>query len=66
VRQSGATWPRWLNGEGIPSPGGRAAKWRFDTVKVILENPACTGDYAGCRWSYGKYHRIKAGEKKAT
>ncbi len=51
-----------LNAEGYLSPGGRAKGWRFDTVKVILENPAYTGDYAGCRWSYGKYHRIKDGK----
>ncbi len=40
-----------LNADGIPSPGGRGKPWRFDTVKVILENPAYTGDYAGGRYS---------------
>jgi DNA invertase Pin-like site-specific DNA recombinase len=56
-----------LNAEGLLSPGGREKGWRFDTVKVILENPAYTGDYAGARWSYGKYHRIKSGKvEKST
>ena len=44
-----------LNGDGIPSPGERGKPWRFDTVKTILENPAYVGDYAGGRFSYGKY-----------
>jgi site-specific DNA recombinase len=47
-----------LNDEGFVSPGGRVKGWRFDTVKVILENPAYTGDYAGCRFSFGKYHTV--------
>jgi hypothetical protein len=56
-----------LNEEGIPSPGGRVKGWRWDTVKTILENPAYTGDYAGCRFSYGKYHTIRQGTvAKAT
>src|SRR5262249_40864606 len=50
-----------LNDEGVPSPGGRGKPWRNDTVKVILENPAYVGDYAGGRFSYGKYHTIKEG-----
>jgi DNA invertase Pin-like site-specific DNA recombinase len=50
-----------LNAEGYLSPGGRVNGWRFDTVKVILENPAYTGDYVACRYSYGKYHTIKRG-----
>lgn len=50
-----------LNAEGILSPSGRVKGWRFDSIKVILENLVYTGDYAGCRWSYGKYHRIKGG-----
>ncbi len=50
-----------LNGEGFVSPSGKMKGWRFDTVKVILENPAYTGDFAGGRWSYGKYHTISQG-----
>src|SRR5262249_2030439 len=50
-----------LNAEGVPSPGGRGKPWRFDTVKVILENPAYAGDFASCRYSYGKYHTIQHG-----
>lgn len=34
---------------------------RFDTVKVILENPAYLGDYVGGRASNGKYHAIRQG-----
>ncbi len=51
-----------LNAEGVLSPGGHINKWRHDVVKTVLENPAYTGDYAGCRTAYGKYHRIKNGE----
>jgi hypothetical protein len=51
-----------LNADGYPSPGRHVKGWRFDAVKVILENPAYTGDYCGSRWSYGKYHRIKEGQ----
>ncbi len=59
-----------LNADGIPSPKGLENGWMFDTVKGILQNPAYTGDYVGCRSYYGKYHRIdnrevrkRAGEK---
>lgn len=45
-----------LNKEGVLSAGGRMGGWRGGSVRVILENPAYTGDYAGCRYSYGKYH----------
>jgi DNA invertase Pin-like site-specific DNA recombinase len=70
-----------LNAEGVVSPGGYipgtkvrnkqgqvvVRGWRWDSVKVILENPAYTGDYAACRWSYGRYHRIKDGKvEKST
>ena len=51
-----------LNAEKIPSPGEMGKPWRFDTVKTILENPAYVGDYAGCRYAYGKYYSIKNGE----
>jgi DNA invertase Pin-like site-specific DNA recombinase len=50
-----------LNQEGFVSPGGRIDGWRWDTVKVILQNPAYTGDYNGCRFGYGKYHTIRRG-----
>lgn len=50
-----------LNADGIPSSGGRGKPWRFDAVKVILENPAYVGDFAGCRASNGKYHTISQG-----
>ena len=30
-------------------------------VRVILENPAYTGDFAGSRYSYGKYHTRASG-----
>src|SRR5208282_3334838 len=50
-----------LNKDGIVSPSGRVKGWRFDTIRVILRNPAYAGDYAGCRYSYGKYHTIKQG-----
>lgn len=52
---------RRLQAEGYPSPGGRGKPWRSDTVKVILENPAYTGDYAAGRYSYGKYNTIRQG-----
>ncbi len=51
-----------LQSEGFPSPGGRGKPWRYDTVKVILANPAYCGDYAGGRYSYGKYHTIREGK----
>lgn len=51
-----------LQAEGIPSSGGRGKPWSFDTVKVILENPAYVGDYVGGRYSYGKYHTIRHGD----
>jgi DNA invertase Pin-like site-specific DNA recombinase len=50
-----------LNADGVLSPGGRLNGWRYDSVKTILENPAYTGDAAGCRWSYGKYQTIHQG-----
>jgi hypothetical protein len=51
-----------LNEEGVVSPGGRVKGWRYDTMRVILENPAYTGDYATGRYSFGKYHTISGGE----
>lgn len=50
-----------LNAGGIPSPSGRPSGWRWDSVKVILENMAYVGDYAGSRYSYGKYNTIRHG-----
>src|SRR4051812_33571787 len=44
----------------VHTTGGKPA-WRYDTVKVILENPAYCGDFAGGRWSYGKYHQLRSG-----
>jgi DNA invertase Pin-like site-specific DNA recombinase len=60
-----------LNADGIPSPGGRVGAWRFDTVKVILANPAYAGDYAGGKYAHGKYHSqgngtVAAGGKRRT
>jgi DNA invertase Pin-like site-specific DNA recombinase len=65
-----------LNADGVVSPGaakGIAARlnptkealclrgrWHYDTVRVIVENPAYCGDYAGGRFSYGKRHHIGA------
>jgi DNA invertase Pin-like site-specific DNA recombinase len=51
-----------LNADGVLSSGGGVNGWREDAVKAILENPAYTGDYASCRYSYGKYHTIHQGE----
>ena len=50
-----------LNDDGIPSPGKRGKPWRFDAIKVILDNPAYVGDYVGCRVSNGKYNTIHNG-----
>ncbi len=51
-----------LEADGVPSPGGRKKPWRFDTIKVILANPAYVGDFIANRYSYGKYHTIWQGE----
>jgi DNA invertase Pin-like site-specific DNA recombinase len=45
-----------LNADDIPSP--RGGRWRFDSVRTILENPAYSGDSASGRHSYGKYHTL--------
>jgi DNA invertase Pin-like site-specific DNA recombinase len=50
-----------LNAEGIPSPTGCAHGWRYDSVRVILENPVYCGDYVAGKYSHGKYHRSKNG-----
>ncbi len=56
-----------LNKEGIVSPTGKVRGWRFGSVRVILENPAYTGDFAGGRYSYGKYHtRLRGTVAKAN
>jgi site-specific DNA recombinase len=49
-----------LNADGYPAPHG-PGRWRSGTVKTVLENPTYTGDYAGLRSSYAKYHRAKGG-----
>ena len=49
------------------SPTGKVRGWRFGSVRVILENPAYTGDFAGGRYSYGKYHtRLRGTVAKAN
>jgi DNA invertase Pin-like site-specific DNA recombinase len=63
-----------LNADGVVAPCGRVGRWvvtqgkgewvegwHWYTVRTILENPAYTGDYAGCRHSYGKYNTIRNG-----
>ncbi len=52
---------RRLQAEGYPSPGGRGKPWGGDTIKVILQNVAYTGDFAAGKYSYGKYHTIRNG-----
>ncbi len=47
-----------LHAEGYAPPGSRERPWRFDAVRVILENPAYVGDYASGRYSHGKYNTI--------
>lgn len=49
---------RRLNAEGVVCPGGPAHRWRHDSVRVILENPAYCGDVVDYRYSYGKYHQV--------
>jgi site-specific DNA recombinase len=51
-----------LNSEGFLSPSGGANKWRFDTVKGLLLNPAYAGDYRAYGYSYGKYHQVHGGQ----
>jgi site-specific DNA recombinase len=51
-----------LNAEGFVSPSGRVNGWEFGTVKVILQNPAYCGDFAGNRHSTGKYTHILDGK----
>jgi DNA invertase Pin-like site-specific DNA recombinase len=58
-----------LNADGIVSPTGRIPRkdshgrwvdgWRYDAVKVILQNPAYVGDFVAARTAYGKYHSIQ-------
>lgn len=51
-----------FNAEGFISPKGKVKGWRFDSVRVILENPAYTGDYASGRYAGGgKYLTTKQG-----
>jgi DNA invertase Pin-like site-specific DNA recombinase len=51
-----------LQNDGYASPGGRGKPWRYDTVRVILENPAYAGDYAAGRYGGGKYHTARDGQ----
>lgn len=51
-----------LHEEGFVPPGSRGRPWRFDAVRIILENPAYVGDYASGRRSYGKYHIAREGQ----
>ena len=56
---------RRLQADGIVPPGIRKRgkhEWRYDSVRVILENPAYAGDYASRRVSYGKYHTMQNGQ----
>jgi DNA invertase Pin-like site-specific DNA recombinase len=61
-----------LNADGIQCPGFNKKKrkgfehrekvWRFDTVKVILQNEAYTGDYFFNRWSNAKFSYYSKGD----
>jgi site-specific DNA recombinase len=44
-----------LNGEGVPSPNGRA-QWRRSSVRRVLTNPVYAGDYVWGKAMSGKYH----------
>ncbi|MFO0821699.1 MAG: recombinase family protein [Gemmataceae bacterium] len=48
-----------LNAEELVPPSGKVNGWRWDTVRIILENPVYTGDYKAGRYGHGKYSRIK-------
>ncbi|MEQ8791776.1 MAG: recombinase family protein [Pirellulaceae bacterium] len=50
-----------LTDDRIISPGGKPT-WRFDAVKVILENVAYVGTYRYNRFSSAKYHTLKNGQ----
>lgn len=50
-----------LNADGFATPSG-GDKWRYDSVKTILSNPAYTGDFVGGKYAYGKYHTSKGGK----
>ncbi len=45
-----------LNNDGIPAP--RSNRWRFDTIRSILENRNYTGDTVIGKYAYGKYNVI--------
>jgi DNA invertase Pin-like site-specific DNA recombinase len=51
-----------LNAEGVVPPSGPRFKWRYDSVKTILINPAYCGDVVSYRYSYGKYHQVHGAE----
>lgn len=51
-----------LNADGVPSPGERGKPWRFDAVKVILENVAYIGTFRFNVESRAKYNSFSNGE----
>jgi site-specific DNA recombinase len=53
-----------LNGDGIPSPYGRA-QWRRSSVRRVLTNPIYAGDLAWGRTMSGKYH-ARVGDEIVT
>ncbi len=60
-RRSMSAIARGLTADGIPTPGG-LKHWRFDSVKVILENHAYTGTFVYNKFSSAKYHTYRNGE----
>jgi DNA invertase Pin-like site-specific DNA recombinase len=50
-----------LNRDGIIAPNGTVGGWTNHAIATILGNVAYTGDFAGRRWSFGKYHTVKDG-----
>lgn len=57
-----------LNVDHIDSPGcnkrGHQNRWRFDTIKWILQNRAYIGEFVFNRVSRSKYHHISGGERR--
>jgi|GEM_PF-1843033 len=50
-----------LNEDNVPTARG-AKKWRFDSVKSILENQAYCGDFVSGKQRNGKYNTIRNGQ----